>query len=84
MSITFEEELTEGQKKILSELVGAFQATDGIKFLFNNLREPQVEEWRPLGRSVIKRHPIGDVVTMRDGTQYEVTPKGWKKLKKQT
>jgi len=85
MSMNFDNPLTEEQQKIRdSFLKDALVAGDAKTALLNNTviqREQMSKLAYELEQVVtIEINDIGDIKTMTDGTQYKLSPTGWKKL----
>lgn len=79
----FQNELTPAQREIVEALAGLPEADDGKKFLFNrkigHRRVAKIA--REVGEAVTAQ-VVGEgrIETLSDGTRYEVTARGWKKL----
>jgi len=85
MSMNFNKPLTEDNQSFLREFMGEdLVALDQSKALFDT---------RPINQQAVKHianelnqvvtvelNEPGEIKTMSDGTRYEVTPDGWKKL----
>lgn len=79
----FQNELTPAQREIVEALAGLPEAADGKKFLFNRkIGDRRVAKIaREVGEAVTAQ-VVGEgrIETLSDGTRYEVTARGWKKL----
>ena len=92
MSIQLHRPISEETAKAMREALGLDKpvATDLRQFLFDNIPPASIEpdavkavEKITLREAKIQIHQFGDIVTMSDGTKYEVTSQGWKKQKEQ-
>lgn len=77
----FKNELTDAQRKMVEELMGKPEAEDGKTFLYNRLKMPRrklAKIAREVAEGVTARTvDEGQIITMKDGTRYEVTARGW-------
>jgi len=85
MSMSFKNDLTEENKSMIKELLGDnLAALDNRQALFNNrfIKQQDMKKVaNETGQVVeVELNDDGDIKTMADGTRYQVTPQGWKKL----
>ena len=85
MSMNFKEDLTEEHQKKIREMFDTV-AVDERTALFNDKVIDQ-KRMKTIANETnqvveVELHGEGDIKTMSDGTQYEVTPRGWKKISK--
>lgn len=85
MSFNFNEPIGPEASSMLRELFGKPVAEDGKTFLFDELapmhQRKMTELANKAGQPVeVQLNSEGEIKTMRDGTRYQVTPKGWRKL----
>lgn len=92
MSVTLHKPISEETAKAMRKMLGCDEpvATDLQQFLFDNIPPTSIGpdavksiEKITLCEAKIQTHQVGDIVTMSDGTKYEVTSQGWKKQKEQ-
>lgn len=80
----FKNELTDAQRKMVEELMGTPEAEDGKTFLYNKPKPSRLElakVARKVAEGVTARDAgVGQVVTMKDGSRYEVTARGWVRI----
>jgi len=85
MSINFNEPIGPEASSMLRELFGKPVAEDGKTFLFEELAPMHQRKMPELANKAgqpvdVELNSVGEIKTMRDGTRYQVTPKGWRKL----
>ena len=85
MSINFNNPVDPEASSMIKELFGKPVAEDDKTFLFNQQLELHQKQMSELARKagqpvVVELNSEGEIKTMRDGTRYQVTPKGWRKL----
>lgn len=85
MSINFNKPINEEASAFIQEMFGEPEAEDGKSFLFNDLNHISGRHISQLtdkaGQPMtLKMHKMGDIKKMADGTRYEVTPDGWRKI----
>lgn len=85
MSINFERDVSDSTIEKIRECFGDPVAWDRKQFLFNNMREIRQSEMREVAKTArqpatVEIHGDGEIKTMADGTRYEVTPNGWRRL----
>lgn len=84
MSIQFEKELNKEQQSMLHDFVKEIVAVDESQVLFNDLviqQNKMKELANKLNQPVeVEVNVKGTIKTMLDGTCYQVTDKGWKRL----
>lgn len=88
MSIQFDKPMSKETEQRLKQMFGASIAViDDRNVLLENLtREIKQKEMSAIAKEEKQpitlniHHEIGDIVEMSDGTKYEVTEKGWKKV----
>lgn len=86
MSMQFDEAMDEKSKAAIMKAFGDTMAVSDEKTaLFDNLTEEKQEEFEAFPYEIdqnvtTKIHKGGDVVEMSDGTKYQVTTKGWRKI----
>ena len=76
---------TKTQEDLLRELLGEERAFDGHTALYGGALEISQSDMKRLANKTkqaveISIHSEGEVVTLRDGTQYRMTRDGWRKL----
>ena len=86
MSISFDEPMNDDAREMVKEMFkDEIQAMDERTALLNRieLRQKALSELaNAAGQPVTAEvHPVGHVKTMSDGTRYEVTAGGWRRLK---
>ena len=84
MSINFEHEATPEAIEKMRQAFGEAVASDGRQFLYDNMREIKQTDMKAIANAakqpaVVELHEQGEIKTMADGTQYEVTPTGWRR-----
>jgi len=86
MSMQFDGPMNEKSLAKMKDLFGdTMIVSDERKALFDNLTEEKQEEFKLFPRKVdqpvtTKIHKEGNIVEMSDGTKYQVTKQGWKKI----
>jgi len=85
MSMHFERPLSEDETKLLRQLVGEPVAYDTQNFLFDDLSVVNQKDMSRLANAInqpvtVEINAEGEIKTMRDGTKYRVTPRGWRKI----
>ena len=85
MSINFEDPMNEAAKSMMEELFkDRIQAMDERTALLDKmeLQQKAMSELATVAKQPVTAeiHPVGDIKTMSDGTKYEVTADGWRKL----
>lgn len=86
MSINFNEPVNDKALSMIKELLGEPAAADKTQFLFDKLDMVAQREMSKLAKAAgqpvtVEIRGQGDIKTMSDGTQYEVTPRGWVRVK---
>lgn len=67
----------------MAQILGQAKAEDGKSFLYDDLVDPAIakELANAAGQPVtVELHAEGAIKTMADGTQYQVTKRGWRKV----
>lgn len=85
MSINFEQPVNDAVMEKLKDLFGEPAVNDRKTLLFDRIgtiQQAQMKEVANLAKQpmTVEVHGQGDIKTMSDGTRYEVTPQGWKRL----
>lgn len=85
MSINFNRELNDDGLAKMREVFGEAVASDGKQFLFDKMQEIKQADMKAIANAAnqpatVELHGDGEIKTMADGTRYQVTPTGWKKL----
>jgi hypothetical protein len=85
MSISFNQPLSEEGQRLLNELFGKPKASDGRSFLYDDIVEINQKDMKELANkaqqpATVELHGEGKIKTMADGTQYQVTRRGWVKV----
>jgi len=85
MSIQCEEPFNDEMKAMMQEMFGEPEVKDNKTALYNDLLELQQQKMKELanvaGQPVTAEfNSIGEIKELSDGTKYEVTNKGWKKI----
>lgn len=85
MSITFDDPMNEAAQAAMAELFGEAVAQDERQALFDKLQATS-EQVRALEEkaeqpATVAINPTGKIKKMSDGTEYIVTPNGWRKKK---
>lgn len=83
--VTFQNELTADQLEMMRDMLGAETAFDGRTALYNGALELDSKKMGDLARAnkapiKVSIHGEGEIKTMRDGTKYLVTARGWQKV----
>ena len=85
-SINFPEGMNEYAKAYMEEMFGKPKAEDEKTALYDgslNMFRPKMRELANKAKQPVEVgiHSPGEIITLSDGTQYEVTPSGyWKKV----
>lgn len=85
MSIQFENPVNDAALEKIKELFGEPVASDRKTLLFDKMGEIRQYEMKEVANlakqpATVEIHCQGTIKTMSDGTRYEVTPQGWRKL----
>ena len=85
MSINFDNEANPQTRELIEKLFGKPVADDGKHFLMDNVRVIQQKLMKEIANTArqpakVELHGIGEIKTLDDGSQYEVTPSGWRKI----
>ena len=85
MSICFNEPVGPETEAMIDKLFGKAIASDGKTFLFDQRPELLQRQMTELANKAkqpvtVELNAEGEIKTMMDGTQYRVTPKGWRKI----
>ena len=85
MSINFENEVNQEAIEKMRKAFGDPVAADGKQFLFDRMQEIKQSDMKAIVNAAkqpaaVELHGEGEIKTMADGTRYEVTPTGWRKL----
>ena len=85
MSMNFNQPVNPKAMKMIEELFGKPAASDGKTLLFDNMGEIDSRDMRKIVNAAkqpatIEIHGGDDIKTMADGTRYQVTSKGWRRL----
>lgn len=85
MSMNFNKPVNDEALSRIKEIYGDPVANDRMTLLFDKMKEirqPDMKEIANLaGQPVsVEVHEEGETKTMSDGTRYQVTPKGWRKI----
>lgn len=85
MSMNFESPITPEQRAMIEELFGKPAAADDKTLLFDDMKVIESKVMGNIARATnqpvrIELHGSGEIRTLADGSRYEVTPAGWKKL----
>ena len=85
MSLNFNNPVGPEAESLIKELFGKPIAEDGKTFLFDQQLELHQKKMTELANkagqpATVELNSDGEIKTLRDGTRYQVTPKGWRKL----
>lgn len=85
MSMNFTQPVNDEAFTKIKELFGEPAASDRKTLLFdemNEIRQKDMKEVANLAKQpvTIEIHGEGEIKTLSDGTRYQVTPRGWRKL----
>jgi len=85
MSINFDEPVGPEAESMIKELFGDPVASDAKTFLYDKqivLAQKRMTELANKAKqpATVELNSEGEIKTMSDGTQYQVTPKGWRKI----
>ena len=86
MSMQFEKPMDEETAKRIKEMFGDnITVMDKKNVLLERLSEIHQKEMKAIANKAeqpvtVNIHDKGDIVTMSDGTKYQVTQKGWRKV----
>ena len=85
MSINFENEVNQEAIEKMRKAFGDPVAADGKQFLFDRMQEIKQKDMKAIVNAAkqpasVELHGQGAIKTMADGTRYEVTPSGWRRL----
>ena len=86
MSINFEDQVNPEALEKMREIFGDSVVNDGRQFLFNKMQTIKQADMKAIANAAkqvatVELHTEGEVKTMADGTRYQVTPAGWRKLR---
>lgn len=89
MSISTQSPMNPEFLKKLEELQGKPAVSDATTALYDQLCAMTSKQGGDLARAQgepvsVELNEIGDIRTLADGSRYQVTPHGWKKLKDET
>lgn len=85
MSINFENPMNDKAREFMKELFGEPSAADEKTALFEKISTLTQEDMSTLARKAgqpvtFEIHGEGDIKVFSDGTKYQVTPQGWKRI----
>ena len=85
MSMQFDNPVNDAALAKIKELFGEPVASDRKTLLFDRMRDIRQHEMKEVANlakqpATVEIHGQGTIKTMSDGTRYEVTPQGWRKL----
>ena len=85
MSINFNEPVGPEAESMLKKLFGDPVASDAKTFLYDQQLVLEQKLMTELAKKAKQLVPVelnseGEIKIMSDGTQYQVTPKGWRKI----
>ena len=85
MSINFNDTPNPLAKEFLEKMMGQAEFTDGKSFLYDDIKEIEKGFMGELANKAeqpvtVELHGEGEIKTMADGTQYQVTRRGWGKV----
>jgi hypothetical protein len=85
MSISFNDTPNPLAKEFMEKMLGQAEFTDGKSFLYEDMAvviQRQMKELANLAEQpvTVELHGEGEIKTMADGTQYQVTRLGWVKV----
>jgi len=85
MSMNFTNPVSEEMAARIAEEFGQPVVTDRKTFLFDNMKQIEGRLMKQIANEAkqpvtVEMHGEGEIKTMSDGTRYQVTPQGWKKL----
>ena len=90
MNISFDGPVGPETNKMIRELFrDSLVANDDKTFLLNGQIEPEQKAMTKIANEAgqtmtVELNKEGEIKTMRDGTQYQVTRKGWRKISERT
>jgi hypothetical protein len=85
MSLNFNQPVSDDVLDRLKSMFGEPVASDRKTFLYPSMPEINSRQMTEIANAAkqpvtVALHSTGDIKTMTDGTRYEVTATGWKKL----
>ena len=85
MGMHFEKDVDDETLAKIKDMFGEAEASDRRHFLFNKLNTLDRRAMTELANTAkqpvqVEINNVGDIRTMSDGTQYRVTPQGWRKI----
>ena len=85
MSISFNDTPNPLAKEFMEKMLGQAEFTDGKSFLYDGMKEIESGFMGELANKAeqpvtVELHGEGEIKTMADGTQYQVTRRGWVKV----
>lgn len=83
--VNFPTGITVSQAELMREIFGSEVAFDGYTALYNGALEVDSKKLGDLAKETkqyvgVSIHGDGELITMRDGSKYRVTQRGWQKL----
>lgn len=84
MSISFNDTPNPLAKEFMEKMLGQAEFTDGKSFLYEDMAEVSQRQMKELANLAeqpvtVELHGEGEIKTMADGTQYQVTRRGDRK-----
>ena len=85
MSMNFNQPVNPEALRMIEEVFGKPVVSDGKTLLFDNMGEIDSRDMRNIANAakqpaIIEIHGGSDIKVMADGTRYQVTPNGWRRL----
>ena len=85
MSINFDNEANPATRELIEKLFGKPVADDRKHFLMDQMRVIDQKLMKQVANTAkqparVELHEIGEIKTLDDGTRYEVTARGWRKI----
>lgn len=85
MSMNFRDPVSEALARKIAEEFGQPVASDNKTFLFDEMNQIEGRLMKEIANEAqqpvtVEVNGEGDIKTMSDGSRYQVTPHGWKKL----
>lgn len=85
MSINFDNEANPETRELIEKLFGRPVADDRRHFLIDQMRVIDQRLMKQVANTAkqpakVELHEVGEIKTLDDGSRYEVTPNGWRKI----
>jgi hypothetical protein len=85
MSINFDNEANPETREMIEKLFGKPVADDRKHFLMDQMHVIDQKLMKQVANAAkqpakVELHGLGEIKTLDDGSRYEVTPRGWRKI----